>query len=212
MSCYQPITSPIGDLFYWESSATIASNSTAANANRATDFLQVNSDASFVLMGFLGSTNYDAVAGDFIALIGAGPAAARTLVTPPFVPSNFEVLIRYNAREDLMDAPMPQACICSNASLTGMQMPFPVLFAPMTTFDFTYWNVAPTILTLADKATVISLQLTFGLLGYFIPNETIAANLTAYDAYAMGRQAMNGQKGWIKQFTRQDKFAELPGL
>jgi hypothetical protein len=209
---FQPITSPIGDLFYWESSATIASNSPVANANRATDFLQVNSDSSFLLMAFLGSTNYDAVAGDFIAVVGAGPAAARTLVTPPLIPNNFEVLIRYNAREDLMDSPMPQACICSNGYRTGMQMPFPVLFAPMTTFDFTYFNVAQTILTLADKATVIPLQLTFGLMGYFIPNETLAANLTAYDAYAMGRQAMNGQKGWIKQFTSQDKFFQLPGL
>lgn len=208
----QPITSPIGDLFYWESQATIASNSSLNNANRATDRLQVNSDSFFVLMAWLGSSNYDSVAGDFIATIGAGPAAARTLVSPPFVPNNFEVMIRYNSDTDMMDAPMPQACICSNGYRSGMQFPFPTLYAPMTTFDFTYYNVAPTILTLADKATVISLQISFGLLGYFIPNETIASNLGAYRAYQLGRQAMANQAGWIKQFTSINIPPAVPGL
>lgn len=208
----QPITSPYGDLFYWESQATIASNSSLNNANRATDRLQVNSDSFFVLMAWLGSTNYDNVAGDFIATIGAGPAAARTLVSPPFVPNNFEVMIRYNSDTDMMDAAMPQACICSNGYRSGMQFPFPSLYAPMTTFDFTYYNVAPTILTLADKATVISLQISFGLLGYFIPNETIAGNLGAYRPYQLGRQAMANQAGWIKQFTSITIPPAVPGL
>jgi len=202
----QPSPSSSSDLFFWESQVTIASN--VVGANTASDRVQVDSDRFFVLMAFLGSTNYDNVAGDFIAVIGAGPAAARTLVSPPFVANNFEVMIRYNSDLDMMGVPMPQACICSNGYRAGQQMPFPTLYAPMTTFDFDFYNVAPTLQT-EGNGTARPLQITFGLYGYFVPIERLSAFLQSYRAYQC--QAQNQLAGWIKKFTSQD-LSKVPGV
>lgn len=202
----QPSPSSSSDLFVWESQVTIASN--VVGANTASDRVQVDSDRFFVLMGFLGSTNYDQVAGDFIAVIGAGPASARTLVSPPFHPNNFEVMIRYNSDTDMMGVPMPQACLCSNGYRSGPQLPFPTLYAPMTTFDFDFFNVAPT-LQLTGAGAARDLQITFGLYGYFVPIERLSAFLQSYRAYQI--QAQGQLAGWIANFTSQD-MSKVPGV
>jgi hypothetical protein len=193
----QPITSAIGDVFMWESLVTIPSN--VAPNNKDTDRLQVQSDSVFCLLAWGGSTNYDAVAGDFIAVIGAGPAAARTLVSPPFVPNNFQVMIRYNSDQNLMSSPMPQACLCSNGYRAGQQLPYPVLFPPMTTFDFEFYNVARTLQYAADQTTLKPLQITFGLYGVFVPLVDLPAFLKCWPSYAC--EAYQGAGDWYKKFT-----------
>lgn len=212
MSLTQPVVSLYADLFNWKSVVTIASNVTTANANRATDRLQLQSDAFFVLLAFLGTTNYDPVAGDFIATIGAGPSgtATRTLVSNAVVPNNFEVMIKLNGDIDLMGAPMPQACIASNGYFAGNQLPYPVILPPMTTFDFTFYNVAQTILTTVDQSTVIPLSISFGLLGVFVPSINLDKYLAAWPSY--GRVACQSQADtWIRNFTT-IRDPAVPGL
>lgn len=204
MSTVIPVTPAIADVYVWKSVQTIASN--VAGSNFASDRFQVQSDSWFCLMAFLASTNYDAVAGDLRAVIGAGPAAATQLVSPPVVPNNFEVMVKYNSDTALMGAPMPQAAIASNGYFSGRQLPFPLLFPPMTTFDFDFYNVAPTLLKAADKTTAINLTINFSLLGYFIPQANLENFLLIWPAYA---KAANEQgAGWLRNFTA----ADVPGL
>lgn len=202
MSLKQPVVSAYADLFNWKSVVTIASNDPANNANQAFDQIQLQNDSFFVLAAFLGTTNYDPVAGDFIATIGAGPSgtATRTLVSPAKVPNNFEVLIKFNGDIDFMGAPMPQGCIASNGYYGGNQLPYPMIFPPMTTFSFTFFNVAPTILTEVDNTTVIPLQINFGLLGYFVPLINLEQFLAAWPSYgAIANEC--GDQNWIRNFT-----------
>lgn len=208
MSNLPPVPSNTADLFLWETQVTLTSNVIGNAGQKASDRVQVDSDRFFMLLGFLGSTNYDSVAGDFIATIGAGPAAARTLVSPPTVPNNFEVMIRYNSDEAMMSVPMPQACLCANGYFTGQQLPYPVLYAPMTTFDFEFWNVAPTLLTQADRTTAINLEISFALYGYFIPTVRLAAFLRTFEPFAY--QAQAGGR-WIEKFTK-IQMNGVPGL
>jgi hypothetical protein len=207
----QPVPSSTADLFNWESQPAALTSNVVGNAGqKVSDRLQVDSDRFFVLSAYLGSTNYDASAGEFIAVVGASPgAAARALVTPPFVPNNFEVMIRQNNDTDMMGVPMPQACLCANGYRAGAQFPIPTIYAPMTCFDFDFYNVAPTLLTLADNTTAVNLQITFGLFGYFVPIEKLAAFLTSYDAYYMAAQQQLA--GWIAKFTNTD-MSKVPGV
>ncbi len=192
----QTVPSAIGDIYNWQSSVTIASNVAGANTGFAR--VQVASDAFFVLMAFLGSTNYDQVAGDFIAVIGAGPASAATLVSPPFHPNNFQVLIKYNDDINLMGAPMAQAALCSNGFHAGGQCPFPMIFPPMTTFNFDFYNVAPT-LQLTGAGVARDLVINFGLYGYFVPVPQLSNYLASWPSYAA--EARKGLPGWIERFT-----------
>lgn len=192
----QPVTSGVSDLFYWQTTATIASN--AAGANKASTFLQVDGASFFVLCGFVGVTNYDAFAGDFIAVIGGGPAAARTLITPPFLPSHFDLMIRTNSEYQLMDEPVPQASICANGYRSGQGLPWPDLYAPQTRFDFDFFNVTPTI-QLNGDGSAKPLMINFALMGYFVNTDYLASYLASFDAYQ--RVAQNSPAGWLSQFT-----------
>jgi hypothetical protein len=197
-----PLPSSQGDLFFWQvATDPIPSNVIGTGTYQANGRVQVASDKFFLLESFAGSTNYDNVAGDFIAVIGGGPASARTLVSPPIVPNNFEVAIKFNDDLSLTGAPIPQAVICSNGYFSGQQLPYPLLFAPMTTFNFEFFNVAPTLLKKADKTTAIDLVINFGLVGYFLPQEQLANFLAAYPGYAAHASA---QPGWLAAFTGLD--------
>lgn len=196
MSLVRPIPSAAGDVFNWQVSATIPSN--VPGLNTGFGKLQVDSASFFILMAYLASTNYDNVAGDFIAVIGAGPAAARTLVSAPFVPNNFEVLIKYNDDTQLMGNPIPQAALASNGYRAGEQFPYPIIFSPMTTFNFDFYNVAPT-LQLNGDGTARDLTINFGLYGYFVPIEQLSNFLAQWPSYAA--QAAKNIPGWISAFT-----------
>lgn len=197
-SIYQPVPAPAGDLFNWETVVTIPSN--VAPNNVGYGKVQVDNTKFFVLHAFYGSTNLDQAGGDFIATIGASPgAAARTLITNPILPNNFEVGVKYNDDIDLTGAPVPQAALCGNTYRTGTQLPLGVIFSPMTTFNFTFYNVQQTLITAADNATLIPLTITFGLSGFFVPIPQLSNFLAEWPAYAL--VANQGQAGWLSQFT-----------
>ncbi len=202
----QPVSPVYADIFDWKSTKTLTSNVVGAAGNVIAEQLRLDSDKCFCLMAFLGVTNYDAVAGDFIAIIGAGPAAARTLVSPPTIPNNFEVTIKYNGDYDMMGAPMPQGCLCSNGYYGALQLVYPMMFPPMSTFDFEFTNTAPTLLKQADKTTAIDLRIDFGLYGYTIPLENLEQFLAAWPSYS--KFARQGVAGWLRNFTS----IKFPGL
>lgn len=203
MTTVQPVSAPYAKPFTWLSGATIASN--VVGANVATDQIQVLPDSFFLLTAFLGETNYDNVTGE-MQIFGVDTDNPH-IYGPPRVPNNFEVFIRENSKDNLMGTPMPQACICSNGYLAGNQLPFPLLFKPMTQFDFEFYNVAPTLLLdSADPAVAKDLEITFGMQGYNVPAENLEAFLAAWPAY--GEKARTGQPLWLRNFTRMS----IPGL
>ncbi len=171
-----PLVSNICDQFTWKVTAEIASN--VVGANKQTAQIKILADSFFCLMAFRGSTNYDNFSGDLRATIGAGPAAAVRLGTPPRVPSNFEVFIR-RADVNLTGAPVPQAVISSNGYFAGAQVPFPVLYQPSSIIYFEFFNTAPTLLNTA-QAVAIPLRINFGLFGYNVPVENLRSFLGCY--------------------------------
>lgn len=199
-----PQPSSLGDLFHWESIVTIATNVAGNNAaNAASSRIQVDSDRFFILESFMGSTNYDQSGGEAIAVVGASPgAAARALLTAPFAPNNFTVDLRYADDTKITAAPVPQACIAGSGYRAGLQLPVPVLFSPMTTFNLDFVNVAPVLLTQADNTTVIPLTISFALVGYFIPTDQLSNFLATYPPYNL--IASMGQAGWLAKFTSQE--------
>ena len=201
-----PVASPAADLFHWQASIpAIASN--AAGSNQAGARLQVDSGSCFILTSYAASTNYDSSAGDFIAVVGASPgAAARVLVTPPFVPNNFEVMIRYNSDQNLMDVPVAQACIAANDYRAGNPLPYPIIFPPLSTFDFDFYNTAPTVLTAIDQSTVIPLQISFALVGYFVNLAYLPQWLKTWPPYAQGAKSGGF---WLPKFTAISGFEKL---
>lgn len=175
---FEPVVSNIADAFTWKATATIASN--VVPNNKATAQIKILADSFFCLTAFRGSTNYDNFSGDLRASIGAGPAAATRLGTPPRVPNNFSVLIRH---EDvyLTAVPVPQAVIASYGYFAGVQVPWPILYKPSTVFYFDFFNTAPTLLNTAT-AVAINLQINFGLAGYNVPVENLEIFLKQWPA------------------------------
>ncbi len=204
MFTLQPVSTSVADLFYWETQVSLASNVVGATGNTAKANFQIANDRCFLLTAFMGSTNYDNVAGDFIASIGAGPAPARTLISPPFAPNNFTVEVKYNNRNYFFGSPMPQACLCSNGYRSGLQLPFPVILPAMSNFEFTFRNTARTLQLNGDDSAR-ALEVSFGLYGYFVLNAGLEDFLAQFPAY----QAQMSEPGWVKKFTRMEAFARL---
>lgn len=175
-STLAPVVSNVADVFTWKTTATIASN--VAPNNKATSQIKILADSFFCFMAFRASTNYDNFSGDLRASIGAGPAAATRLGTPPRVPNNFEVKIRRGSI-DLMGTPVPQAVIGSNGYFSGVQSPWPVLYPPSSMFYFEFLNTAPTLLNTA-AAAAIDLQINFGMFGLNVPIENLKTFLASY--------------------------------
>ena len=200
----QPVSSPYADLYVWKTVNTIPSNLTANSANKVSANFQILGDSFFCLMAFLGSTNYDQMAGEFTAtgINGGNPV----LYSDPRIPNNFEVFIKYNGQINMMGSPVPQACICSNGYFDGQQLPYPLLFPPMSTFNFDFFNVAPTLFYQTQNTTLIPLTINFGLYGYNVPVENLSQFLASWPA--MQEIAAAGQPAWIKNFTAM----AIPGL
>ncbi len=171
-----PVVSNVADVFTWKTTATIASN--VSPNNKATSQIKILADSFFCFMAFRASTNYDNFSGDLRAVVGAGPAAAVRLGTPPRVPNNFEVKIRRGSI-DLMGNPVPQAVIGSNGYFSGVQSPWPVLYPPSSMFYFEFFNTAPTLLA-TSAAVAIDLQINFGMFGLNVPVENLKTFLASY--------------------------------
>lgn len=205
MNTILPVLSNVADRFNWKVQATIASN--VVPNNKATSQFKTQPDSFFCLMGFQGSTNYDNFSGDLRAVVGAGPAAATRLGTPPRVPNNFEVQIRRGSK-NLMDVPIPQAVICGNGYFAGVQCPWPILFAPSTMFYFDLYNVAPTLLN-DNAATAINLRIDFGLFGYFVPVENLQTFIAAFPSL---RQSILAARGNGQPALSRLTEIKIPGL
>lgn len=171
-----PIISNIADKFTWKMQVTIASNVTGAN--KATRQIKVLADSFFLLTAYRGSTNYDNFSGDLRAVIGAGPAAATRLGTPPVVPNNFEVFMRRGS-DNYSPIPIPQAVISSNGYRAGVQLPWPILYPPASQFYFDFYNVAPTLLN-TSAAAAIDMVINFGLEGFNVPVEMLRSFLECF--------------------------------
>lgn len=203
----QPVISNIADHYTWKVTSTIASNNPVNNANKATAQIQILPDSFFCLMAFRGSTNYDFIAGEFETV-----STAVALYSPAAVPNNFDVMIKRASVYDYMKTPMPQAAIASSGYRAGAMLPWPVLFAPSTTFYFEFYNTAPVVLTAADQATVIPLRIDFGLFGYNIPANNITAFLKSWPAITAIFQRYTDPKTALSAMSAMNFNNIVPGV
>ncbi len=178
---YQPVLSDVADLYWWKTTQNLTSITLGAVGNYGTDQVKIKPDAFFVHCAWRGATNYDGAV-QLRAVIGAGPAAATALYTPN-VPNNFEVMVKRNNRFQMMDQPMPQAAICSTGYRAGQQVPIPIIYPPLTMFNFELWNVAPVQFTLANQSTALNLRVDFGLFGYNVPKDNLGIFIGAWPEY-----------------------------
>lgn len=204
MSCFQPASSPYADLYLWKSNVSIDPGDAAepAGALTANDQIQFLADSFFCLMAFVGSTNYDNYAVNV-------PIGSTAQVIQARIPNNFSVLITQNNDQNLMaaSAKMQQACICGSGYLVGNQVPYPVIWPPMTTINFAYEMISPfTLFSAVDLATQIDLEISFGLYGYNVPTQNLEAFLASWPA--MQRIAQMNLPLWAQKFTA----ISIPGL
>ncbi len=164
----QPVVSDVADLFWWKTRATLTSIVVNAVGQTWNDNVKTLPGSVFVFVAWRGCSSYDSVT-QLRAVIGAPAGAAATALYPAPVPNNFEVMVKRNNRFSMMDQPMPQAAIASTGYRAGCQLPFPIIYPPATTFNFTIYNTAPVQLTLVDGATAINNVVDFGLFGYNVP-------------------------------------------
>lgn len=202
MNTVQPASSSYADLFIWKTLVTIPSN--APGQQPTSQDLQILGDSFFCLMAFVGSTNYDPIAGEYA--VDDIDSGASHLYAPPRIPNNFAVFIKQDGQINLMSAKVPQACICSSGYLAGRQMPFPLLFKPSTTFNFDFFNIAPTLLQQSMAGAAIDLEINFGLYGYNVPAENLEQFCASFPA--MQEIAATNQPLWLKNFTKM----AIPGL
>ena len=160
-----PVFSEIADLFWWKTTKTLTSNVIGNAGQYATDQIKILGNSFFVFVAWRGETNYDSVT-ELRAIVGGGGGAAATALYSAAVPNNFEASVSRNNRFKMMDRAMPQAALCSTGYRAGQQVPWPIIYAPLTMFNFTVANVAPVMLTKADQTTQIPLRVDFGLFGY----------------------------------------------
>ncbi len=177
----QPVVSDVADLFWWKTRQTLTSIVVGNAGQQASDVVKLLPNAFFVFVAFRGSSNYDSVT-QLRAVIGAPAGAAATALYPVNVPNNFEVMVKRNNRFALMDEPMPQACIASTGYRAGNQLPFPIIYPPATTFNFTIYNTAPVVLTQVDGTTTINNTVDFGMFGYNVPEGNLRTFLSQWPA------------------------------
>ncbi len=173
----QPVVSDIADLFTWKATAVIASNDPTASANKFSQQLQVLGDSFFCLVAYRGCTNYDPIAGEFIT-----DDISVALYSPAVVPNHFEVMVQRENRFKLMDRNCPQGVLCSTGYRSGNVVPWPILYAPNTTFNIDLYNITPVVLTQPDQSTPIPLRIDFGMFGYNVPVSNLRIFIDSWPA------------------------------
>lgn len=179
MNPVQPVVSDVADLFTWKATAQIASNNPVGGANKASSQVQILGNSFFCFMAFRGATNYDAVAGEFIT-----DDITVALYSPALVPNHFEVMVKRANRFPLFDHPCPQGVLCSTGYRAGNEIPLPILYPPLTTFNIDLYNITPVVLREGDQTTVKPLRIDFGLFGYNVPVENLQLFLDCWPALA----------------------------
>ena len=82
-----------------------------------------------------------------------------------------------------------------------------MLLPPMTTINFDYLDIAPyNLFTTDEAATVIPLEINFGLYGYNVPVENMEGFLASWPE--MQRIARMSVPLWLQNFTSMT----IPGL
>lgn len=198
----QPASSPYADLYVWKSQATIDPGSGATPVVQApiSDQVQFLADSFFCLMAFAGSSNYDAYFPNY-------PIGGAAAIGGARIPNNFAVLVTQNNDQKLSSLAIPQACICGSGYTQGNQLPFPMLWPPMTTINFDYTMIAPfTLFSDDEETTQIPLDIDFGLYGYNVPRENLESFLAAWPE--MQRVARARAPQWLQSFTSM----AIPGL
>ncbi len=175
---YQPCVSDVADLYWWKSSKTFTSNVAGAAGQSASDQIKIRSDAYFCLVAWRGVSNYDSAV-QLRALIGAAAGTATTGIYSPAVPNNFEAQVKRNNRQWMMDAPMPQAALCSSGYRSGQQVPWPILYTPSTMFNYYLYNTAE-VMFLNVAGAQIDLRVDFGMFGYNIPAKNVKVFLASW--------------------------------
>lgn len=203
----QPVISNVADAYTWKVTSTIASNSPVNNVNKATAQIQILPDSFFCLMAWRGATNYDAIAGEFDTA-----STNQALYSPARVPNNFDVMVKRASVYNMMQQPMPQAAIASSGYEAGATMPWPILYAPSTTFFFEFYNTAPVVLTLANQSTVIPLRIDFGMFGYNIPANNIVAFLKSWPDLTALMQRYTDPKQALSALSAMDFTNIVPGV
>ncbi len=165
-----PVFSAVADLYWWKTTKTLTSITPGAAGSFATDQIKLDNKSFFVFCAWRGASSYDPAV-QLRASIGAGPAAA-TGIYPAAVPSNFSVMVKRENRYSMMDRPMPQAALCSTGYRAGNQVPWPIVYPPLTQFNFTIYNTAEVQFTAANQSTAKNNRVDFGLFGYNV----LAAN------------------------------------
>jgi len=202
-----PQVSNVCDFYTWKSVQSIASNDPAANANMAVDQFQVQADRFFVFMAWRGVTNYDALAGEF-----ESANVARALYNPAVVPSYFEVMVKRDDDYNMMTYPMPQGALASYGYAAGAQVPWPIIYAPLTRFYFEFYNVSPFVMTEHDQSTVIPLRIDFGLYGYSVASENLSTFLKSWPSLWQVFQASRNLTDALTCLSSQDFSNIVPGV
>lgn len=184
---YQPVPSDIADLFWWKTRQTLTSITVGNAGQLGNDNIKTLNNAFFVFVGWRGCSNYDGAV-QMRAVVGAPAGAAATAIFTPVVPNNFEVMVKRNNRYQMMDQPLTQAQLCSTAYRAGQQVPIPIIYPPLTTFQFTIYATAPVLFTLVDGATQKNLVVDFGMMGYNVPTNKLPAFIAEWPA--LYRKAM----------------------
>lgn len=185
----QPALSDIADLFTWKTTQTLTTNVVGTAGQFATDNVKTLNNAFFCFVAWRGSTNYDPVQ-QFRAALTSGNATA---LYPAAVPNNFEAFVRRNNRYNMMDQAMPQAALCSTGYRAGQQVPVPILYPPLTTFNFTIYHTAEVLLTEANQSTAKNLRVDFGLFGYNVPAANLGIFMNSWpELYGIAMKSLTG--------------------
>ncbi len=188
----QPVISDVADLFWWKMRANLTSIVANAVGSFESQNIKTLPGSVFVFVAWRGCSSWDPVT-QLRAAIGASPGTAATALYPTNVPNNFEVMVKRNNRFNMMDDPMPQACIASNGYRAGNQVPLPIIYPPATTFNITIFNTAPVQLTEADTAVPKVNIVDFGLFGYNVPSENLGIFLNQWPAlYGKALRTLTG--------------------
>lgn len=163
----QPVMSDVADLFWWKATFNFTSNVPNATGQSGTAQIKLDSKDYFVLVAWRGVSSYDPAC-QLRALVGASPGAAATGIYPAAVPNNFEAQVRKNNREWLMEAPMPQAALCSTGYRAGAAVPWPIIYSPSTMFNYYVYCTAETMFTTV-AGVARPCRVDFGMFGYNVP-------------------------------------------
>lgn len=165
-----PIFSDVAFPFFYpvltaSSNTNSVTISTANGTNKG--YITLIDDCYFAHMAWGVWTNYDNAGG----LAETAAVTATVLAGPPSTPNNFTVSIARGQNNTFSNTPLTQAELCSSGQFSGKQMPYPVIYGPATTFDFSFTDTTGLyLLTSGDVA--IPLQIQLWMIGYKIPETT----------------------------------------